>query len=65
MKDVIWIADSLEVLTGFPAQAKHKLGVELMRVQSGLNPLGYRPMPSVGGGVCEIKVKYRGEYRLM
>ena len=36
-----------------------------MRVQAGLDPVSYRPMPSVGPGVQEIKVKYRGEYRLI
>jgi phage-related protein len=65
MKDVIWIADALDVLKNFPAQARHDLGVELMRVQAGLNPVRYRPMPSIGLGVQEIKVKYRGEYRLI
>jgi len=53
MKNVFWIADSLEVLSNFPSQAKHDLGVELMRVQAGLDPLNYRPMPSIGPGVSE------------
>jgi phage-related protein len=65
MKDVIWMANTLDVLRNFPAQAKHDLGVELMRVQSGLDPVSYRPMPSIGAGVQEIKVKYQGEYRLI
>lgn len=64
MKTVVWQSDSLKTLQRFPAQVKHDIGVELMRVQDGLNPLDWKPMASVGTGVREIRVQYRGQYRV-
>ncbi len=65
MKKVIWQSDSLTQLRKMPGQVKADMGVELMRVQSGEDPLDWKPMPSVGAGVREIRVQYRGQYRLM
>ena len=64
VKTVIWQRDSLKALQSFPAKVKHDVGVELMRVQSGLNPIDWKPMPSIGQGVREIRVQYRGQYRV-
>ena len=41
------------------------MGVELMRVQSDEDPIDWKPMTSVGPGVREIRVQYRGQYRMM
>ena len=65
MKDVTWIGNTLNVLSGFPAQAKHDLGVELLRVQHGMNPVNHKPMSAIGSGVNEIRVRYRGQFRLI
>ncbi len=35
-----------------------------MRVQSGLNPVDWKPMPVIGQGVREIGVRYRSQYRV-
>lgn len=48
---------ALDELREFPADAKHDSGVELQRVQRGLDPSNWKPMPSVGPGVREIRVK--------
>lgn len=64
MKTVIWQSDSLKKIRSFPEQVKHDLGVELMRVQSGLAPLDSKPMQTIGRGVREIRVQYRGQYRV-
>jgi phage-related protein len=56
---------TLKIMRGFPKQARIDLGMELRRVQEGLNPAGWKPMSSIGKGVREIRVKYRGEYRLI
>ena len=65
MKDVTWIGDTLNVLRGFPAQVKHDLGVELLRVQHGIDPIDHKPMSAIGRGVREIRVRYRGQFRLI
>jgi len=65
MKTMIWQSDSLKTLKGFPEQVKHDFGVELMRIQSGLDPIDWKPMPSIGKGVREVRVQYRNQYRLV
>lgn len=53
------------VLQGFPKQVRIDLGTELRRVQAGLDPTDWKPMPSIGAGVREIRVSYRGQWRLI
>ncbi len=65
MKNVLWVANSQEVVRGFPKQVRSDLGTELRRLQEGLLPKKWKPMLSIGQGVNEIRVKYRGEYRLI
>lgn len=40
-----------------PAAVRHSLGVELMRVQFGGEPNDFKPMPLVGAGAYEIRVR--------
>ncbi len=65
MKNVLWVANSRQVVQGFSKQVRFDLGAELRRVQEGLAPKNWKPMQSIGTGVREIRVKYRGEYRLI
>ena len=65
MKPVEWLGDSLERVRAFPAPARQVAGRQLGRVQSGREPARWKPMPSVGLGVSEIKVKVAGEFRLI
>ncbi|MBI3448034.1 MAG: type II toxin-antitoxin system RelE/ParE family toxin [Acidobacteria bacterium] len=44
--------------------ARRKAGHELFLVQTGLEPSDFRPMPSVGPGVVEIRVHTRLEHRV-
>jgi len=65
VKRVVWIGDSLERLRGFPVEARHEAGYQLERVQVGEEPSSWRPMPSVGLGVNEIRVRVRGAFRVI
>lgn len=65
MKPVVWLGDSLDRLREFPAEAKHDLGYELEQVQGGDAPKDWKPMPSIGPGVSEIRVRAGGAYRLI
>ena len=57
---------SREDLREFPEAAQDSLGFELYRVQCGLNPKDWKPMPSVGSGVTEIRVRDQaGIFRLI
>lgn len=65
MKPVAWIDDSLESLRSFPPGAKNDAGYQLERVQRGEEPKHWRPMPSIGPGVGEIKVRAEGAFRIV
>lgn len=57
MKPVVFLGDSLEQLRGFPEQARRDCGFQLDRVQRGLDPDDWKPMPTIGAGVREIRVR--------
>ncbi|WP_413615596.1 type II toxin-antitoxin system RelE/ParE family toxin [Halomonas cupida] len=65
-KGIDFLGDSLDRLRDFPDKVKQTAGYELSRVQEGKEPRNYRPMPSVGLGVVEIKIKAdNGEFRVL
>ncbi len=66
MKKLIFVGDSLKRLRDFPATARQDAGYQLDRVQRGENPDDYKPMPSIGKGVEEIRIwDDSGTYRLI
>jgi phage-related protein len=53
-------------LRAFPLNARRQVGFQLDRVQDGLQPDDWKPMPSVGVGVQEIRVRDEtGAYRVI
>lgn len=64
-KPVTWLADSLDVVRAFPVLARNRIGRQIARVQDGLEPGDWKPMPSVGLGVSEIRVRVERAYRVM
>lgn len=65
MKQVLWRGDSRDEIRKFPEGARKEAGRQLMRVQSGLDPTDWKPMRTVGPGVREIRIRYRGQYRII
>lgn len=65
MKPIAWVDDSLERLREFPAEARSEAGYQLERVQRGDEPADWKPMPSIGLGVSEIRVRARGAFRVI
>ena len=65
LKPVNWLGDSLESVRGFPDDARREAGYQLERVQAGNAPADWKPMPSVGLGVKEIRVREGGAYRVI
>ena len=57
MKPVVWLGSSKADLKAFPAGAMDDTGHQLFRVQRGLDPDDWKPMPSIGPGVREIRVR--------
>lgn len=64
-KDIVWMGSSLVDLRGFPEPARKAIGINLRAVQSGKEPFDWKPMPSVGWGVREIRVHDSNEYRVI
>ena len=66
MKPITFLGDSLEELRAFPQGARRAAGMQLDKVQRGLAPDNWKPMKTVGPGVCEIRVKDEaGIYRVI
>lgn len=65
VKPVIWLGDSRERVRDFPEEARKAIGFELWEVQQGKEPSDWRPMPSVGLGVNEIRIRAAGAFRLL
>ena len=65
MKGLHFLGSSLADLRRFPAEARRDAGFQLDAVQRGLDPTDWRPMPSVGAGVREIRLHALGEWRVI
>jgi len=52
---IAWEGDSKEVISGFPLPVKENLGFQLRQLQEGEQPTDYRPVPSIGPGVFELR----------
>ena len=64
-KPLLWVGSALDDLRAFPADARRVAGHQLHRVQQGLEPADWKPLPSVGLGVQEIRIRTRVEHRVM
>ena len=63
-KPVEWVGSSLADVRRFPDDARRRAGFELQAVQHGAMPSDSRPMPSVGAGVTEIRIRTGTEHRI-
>jgi phage-related protein len=57
MKPVVWVGTSKADLKAFPSPVVDDFGHQLFRAQCGLDPDDWKPMPSIGAGVREIRVR--------
>ena len=66
MKTVNFQGDTQNVIRGFPGSVKTKLGGQFYLVQIGADPDDWKPMPSIGKGVREIRIRdIGGAYRVI
>ena len=56
-KPLRFLGDSHDVLTTFPEDARRGAGFALYMVQIGRDPDDWKPMPTIGPGVREIRVR--------
>lgn len=66
MKTLHWMGRSLDDLRAMPPSARREAGLDLYLVQSGLPPRDWKPMPTVGRGVREIRIRVAdGAFRVI
>lgn len=66
MKPVRFVGDALAELRAFPQAARQDAGYELHRIQTGEQPADFKPMPTIGRGVEELRVRdATGAYRVI
>lgn len=66
MKSIVFKGSSLNDIRNFSIDARREVGFQLDKVQQGLNPSDWKPMPSIGSGVREIRIRERiGAYRVI
>ena len=56
MKPIEFLGNSLNSLRDFPSDALQDAGRQLDNVQQGQLPDDFKPMPSIGKGVEEIRI---------
>ncbi|WP_137156438.1 type II toxin-antitoxin system RelE/ParE family toxin [Rhizobium sp. FKL33] len=57
MKMLIFRGSALNDLRTFPETARRDAGYQLDRVQNGLSPHDWKPMPEIGSGGQEIRIR--------
>lgn len=66
MKPLSFLGDSLQCLREFPEDVRHDAGYQLEKLQRGEQPDDFKPMPSIGRGVEEIRIRDdSGAYRVI
>lgn len=56
IKPIDFCGSALDDLREFPPTAKQEAGYQLDKVQHGFQPDDFKPMPSIGKGVTEIRI---------
>ncbi len=57
MKAARFVGTARKDLAGFSESARRRVGYELFMVQVGREPADFKPMPSVGPGAYELRVR--------
>jgi phage-related protein len=65
VKPIVWLGNVRDAIRGFPQDVRQVAGFQLWRVQQGLEPNDWKPMPGVGPGVQEIRIHTGAEHRVL
>ncbi len=60
-----WLGSSRDDIQAFPEDARRLAGFQLRRVQQGLDPNDWKPMPTIGPGVQEIRIHTAREHQVI
>ena len=65
-KPIVFRGTSLDDLRSFPIAARREAGFQLDQVQNGRDPDDWKPMPTIGKGVREIRIRdAEGAFRVI
>jgi len=66
VKEIRFLGSSRQEISLFPATARSRAGHELYLVQLGEDPSDFKPMPAVGKGAYEIRIRDQaGAFRVL
>ena len=60
-KPLVWIANSLEAVRGFPEEVKDEVGAALFHAQLGGKHVKAKLLRHIGPGVLEVVSDHRGD----
>ena len=63
-KRVDWVGTALDDLRAFPPEERNMAGYQLDSIQVGDEPSDWKPMPTVGPGVRELRIRSGREHRV-
>ena len=64
-KNIYWLGRSQAIVRGFAKFVRSEIGYQLYRLQQGLLPTDYKPMPRIGVGVYEFRLHKPNEHRVI
>lgn len=64
-KPLLWIGSARRDLRAFPDDARQEAGYQLSRVQHGEQPADWKPLPSIGPGVTELRIRTAAAHRVI
>jgi phage-related protein len=65
LKPAIFIGGAQGAIRRFPDKARRDAGWQLEKIQAGEDPTDWKPMPSIGPGVKEIRIHDPHEHRVI
>jgi len=66
MKKIVWQGTSHKDLVDFPGDARRDAGYQLNKIQHGEEPNDRKPMPDIGPGAREIRIREAsGAFRVL
>lgn len=65
MRKVVFEADTLDRIRELPEAARQRAGYEIDRVQRDREPENWKPFPSIGQGVREIRLQMGRQFRII
>ncbi len=60
-KPLVWMGDSLDVLSDFPQPVRSEIGFALYQAQTGGKHVNAKPLHGFGAGILEVVSDHRGD----